>query len=290
MVELNSNPEILLRKRKNADRLRLEKQEEAKKREEDRLRKKKQRKVKFIRAETLVARRLATNRESERIKRVSKVERSKIISQGSVNTKNYIEKIQTDGSKTKQIYSGKPTLYFIIRVTGPHGVKVPAKVQKILTLLRLNHVNTGVFIKLTETIYPLLKLIAPYTVIGQPSLASVRQLVQKRATISLTDDQNEPKVVKLNDNNLVEERLGDDGIICIEDIIHEIISLGENFKKASYFLDPFKLNNDVVGFGPLAKLKKIEKREARKESKTISNSGTAPVLEVDIDEFISHQN
>ncbi len=289
MSELNSNPEILLRKRKNADRLRIEKQENARKRQEEISRKKNQRKQKFVRAETLVAKSLATKRESERIKRVSKIERVNAISDSQ--NRQYIEKLNPEGVKSKELYSGKPTLYFIVRISGPHGVKIPTKVHKILNLLRLNHINTGVFIKLTESIYPLIKLISPYTVIGKPSLQSVRQLIQKRATINVKDQESDQvKSVKLNDNNVVEERLGDEGIICIEDIIHEIVSLGENFKTVSYFLNPFELNHDIVGYGPLAKLKKLEKREAKKQNKTFSNSGSAPILEIDIDEFVAQQN
>lgn len=281
MVELNSNPEILLKKRRNAERTRIAKQEKAREQEQDRKRKSAQRKQRFIRAETLVVQNLATKREQERIKRVSKVER--------LNANQAIEKIANDGSKTKTNYSGEPTLYFIVRVPGPHGVKIPSKAFKVLTLLRLTQTNTGVFIKLTETIYPLLKLISPYAVIGRPSLQSVRQLIQKRGTTTVNTEEGKSTTVKLNDNQLVEDRLGDEGIICIEDIIHEIVLLGENFKKVNSFLNPFKLSNDIVGFGALAKLHKIEKREAKKEKKA-SNAGDAPLLEIDMDDFIAQQN
>ena len=37
--------------------------------------------------------------------------------------------------------------------------------------------------------------------------------------------------------------LGKQDIICMEDLVHEIFTVGENFKKASNFLWPFKLNN-----------------------------------------------
>ena len=36
--------------------------------------------------------------------------------------------------------------------------------------------------------------------------------------------------------------LGKFGIICIEDLIHEIATVGPNFKQASNFLWPFKLS------------------------------------------------
>lgn len=292
MVELNSTPEIVLKKRKNADRLRIEKQEQARHREELSSKKKSKNKSKFIRAETLVARNLASKREQERVKRVFKVENEKINKKSSTNLRNYIEKINSsDGTKTKELYTGKPTLYFMIRVNGPYGAKIPPKAFKILSVLKLTSVNTGIFIKLTEAIYPLLKLISPYVIIGKPSLASVRQLLQKRATVTIKDEETkEDRIVKLNDNNLIEEKLGDDGIICVEDIIHEIISMGENFKKCTHFLNPFQLSNDIYGYGPIAKLQRLEKLKKSKENKTFSNSGNAPILEIDIDEFISQQN
>merc|ERR1712037_190875 len=38
------------------------------------------------------------------------------------------------------------------------------------------------------------------------------------------------------------------GIICVEDLIHEILSVGPNFKYASNFLWPFKLNTPSGGW------------------------------------------
>ena len=61
--ELNSTPEILLRKRRNADRIRLEKQELARKKLASQNKLKSAKKNRFIRAETIVANTLATERE-----------------------------------------------------------------------------------------------------------------------------------------------------------------------------------------------------------------------------------
>jgi hypothetical protein len=33
------------------------------------------------------------------------------------------------------------------------------------------------------------------------------------------------------------------GVICIEDVIHELVTVGKHFKQVSNFLWPFKLNN-----------------------------------------------
>lgn len=42
--------------------------------------------------------------------------------------------------------------------------------------------------------------------------------------------------------------LGRYGIICIEDIIHEIYTVGPHFKQATNFLWPFKLNTPTGGW------------------------------------------
>lgn len=46
----------------------------------------------------------------------------------------------------------------------------------------------------------------------------------------------------LTDNMLIEEHLGNYGIICLEDLIHEIYSAGKHFKKVTNFLWPFHLS------------------------------------------------
>lgn len=40
---------------------------------------------------------------------------------------------------------------------------------------------------------------------------------------------------------LVIQALGKYGIICVEDLIHEILTVGPHFKEANNFLWPFKL-------------------------------------------------
>ncbi|CAI4758336.1 CQI_4a_G0046460.mRNA.1.CDS.1 [Saccharomyces cerevisiae] len=311
---LNSNPEILLRKRRNADRTRIERQELAKKKREEQIKKKRSNKNKFVRAESIVAKTLATSREKERIKRVSILEdkKAKNETQHIASGKDFILKItekangaeensvdleeteeeEDDGLiREKTTYDGKPALLFIVRVRGPLAVNIPNKAFKILSLLRLVETNTGVFVKLTKNVYPLLKVIAPYVVIGKPSLSSIRSLIQKRGRIIYKgENEAEPHEIVLNDNNIVEEQLGDHGIICVEDIIHEIATMGESFSVCKFFLQPFKLNREVSGFGSLNRLRKIKQREAESRTRQFSNAATAPVIEVDIDSLLAKLN
>jgi len=55
------------------------------------------------------------------------------------------------------------------------------------------------------------------------------------------------KRLPLVSNDLIEKKLGRYGIKCIEDLIHEIYTVGPNFKYASNFLWPFKLNSPRGG-------------------------------------------
>lgn len=44
------------------------------------------------------------------------------------------------------------------------------------------------------------------------------------------------------------QHLGKNGIICMEDLIHEIYTVGPKFKEASNFLYPFQLNSPCKFF------------------------------------------
>lgn len=56
------------------------------------------------------------------------------------------------------------------------------------------------------------------------------------------------KRVAINTNKIVEETLGEKGIICLEDLIVELSGDGENFEEVIQFLWPFKLNTPQQGF------------------------------------------
>jgi large subunit ribosomal protein L7e len=43
-------------------------------------------------------------------------------------------------------------------------------------------------------------------------------------------------------------KIGKYGVICIEDVIHEIFTVGPHFKQVANFLWPFKLNNPTGGW------------------------------------------
>merc|ERR1711962_1770612 len=84
----------------------------------------------------------------------------------------------------------------------------------------------------------MLRICEPYITWGTPNLKSVRELVYKRGFVKINGNRT-----AITSNDLVEGTLGKFGIICVEDLIHEILSVGPNF------LWPFKLNPPAGGGG-----------------------------------------
>jgi len=132
-------------------------------------------------------------------------------------------------------------LAFVIRIRGTMGLA--PKPRKILQLLRLRQVNNGVFIRLTNATKQMLTLVEPYITYGYPNLKSVRELIYKRG-FGKIDRQR----VAITSNQVVESKLGKHNIICVEDLIHEIFTVGPHFKQANKFLWPFKLSNPTGGW------------------------------------------
>jgi len=128
--------------------------------------------------------------------------------------------------------------------TNPRSInKIDPKKRKTLQLLRLLQINNGVFVKLTKATSEMLKIVEPFVAYGYPNLKTVRELVYKRGYGKVNKQR-----LPITDNELIEANLGKFGITCIEDIIHEIYTVGPNFKAVSNFLWPFKLSSPTGGF------------------------------------------
>jgi len=132
-------------------------------------------------------------------------------------------------------------LAFLIRIRGINGVA--PKTRKILQLLRLRQIQNGVFMQLNKATINMIRMAEPYLTYGYPNLKSVRELVYKRGFGKL-NKQRTP----LNDNSLISAELGKFGVNSIEDIIHEIYTVGPHFKQVNNFLWPFKLSSPRGGY------------------------------------------
>ena len=122
--------------------------------------------------------------------------------------------------------------------------KLAPKQKKIMQLLRLRQLHNGVFVKLNRATINMIRLVEPYITYGYPTRDNVRRLVYKRGFGKVNRQR-----VALRDNSVVADTLAKDtGIACVEDLIHEIWTVGDKFKQANNFLWPFKLNSPVKGF------------------------------------------
>ncbi|KAE8712194.1 60S ribosomal protein L7 [Hibiscus syriacus] len=131
-------------------------------------------------------------------------------------------------------------LLFVIRIRGINAMH--PRTRKILQLLRLRQIFNGVFLKVNKATMNMLHLVEPYVTCGYPNLKSVRESIYKRGYGKL----NKQRIV-LTDNEIVEQALGKFGIICVEDLIHEIMTVGPHFKEANNFLWPFQLKAPLDG-------------------------------------------
>ena len=151
-------------------------------------------------------------------------------------------RLKREAKKSGDFYvPAEPKLAFVMRIRGIN--QVAPKVKKVLQLFRLRQINNGVFIKLNKATINMLRICEPYVAWGTPNLKSVKELVYKRGFAKVNGNRT-----PLTSNEIVEENLGKYGLICVEDLIHEILTVGPNFKYASNFLWPFKLNTPTGGW------------------------------------------
>merc|ERR1711939_253985 len=129
---------------------------------------------------------------------------------------------------------GEAKLAFVVRIRGLNDMH--PKTKKILQIMRLRQMNMGVFMKVSKAATEMLKRVEPYLSYGYPNLKSVRELIYKRGFGKINKQR-----LPLNDNSVVERGLGKYGIVCMEDLIHDIYTVGPHFREANNFLWPFKL-------------------------------------------------
>ncbi|KNA22570.1 hypothetical protein SOVF_032440 [Spinacia oleracea] len=141
--------------------------------------------------------------------------------------------------KTSETPSSK--LLFVMRIQG--NKPVHPQIQKIFKSFGLKRIYSGVFLKATEGTLAMLEKVEPYVTYGYPNLKNVKDLIYKKGLAKLDKDK-----VPLTDNNVIEQALGKHGILCLEDMVHEIFSVGRHFKEVTRFLWPFFLAKPKDGF------------------------------------------
>lgn len=131
--------------------------------------------------------------------------------------------------------------HFIFQVVFRHRAhKIASEItNKMLNSLRLGQLFNAAVLKNNEETTALLKLVEPYVTWGYPSINTVRELIFKHGFLSI-----DSKKVAIDSNKLIEDHLGELGIICIEDIVHELFNVTDNFDKIKEFLLPFKVSDE----------------------------------------------
>lgn len=103
--------------------------------------------------------------------------------------------------------------------------------------------HQAVFLRFTPEVKAILSLLEPYVIYGTPNSASVRDLIFKYGFM-----RYKGKKTAISSNTQIEETFGDCGIICVEDIVHEVFTVGPNFDKVTKAIYPFVLPNPKDGW------------------------------------------
>ena len=130
---------------------------------------------------------------------------------------------------------------FVIRIRGIN--KLSPKQKKIMQLLRLRQIHNGTFVRLNRATWNMVRYVEPLITYGYPTRSTVSKLVYGRGYGKVNRSR-----IPLNDNSVIDGALGAHGISSVEDLIHEIWTVGPHFKQANNFLWPFKLNTPLKGF------------------------------------------
>jgi large subunit ribosomal protein L7e len=121
---------------------------------------------------------------------------------------------------------------------------VDPTMQKAFKYLGLGKVNTAVFVKANPTMDKILSNLKDYLCWGSPDIGMIQSFIQKRGYAVINQ-----QLTPLTDNKMIEDQLGKHNIVCIEDIVHEITTVGPAFSIITKkWLAPFKVPTPKGGW------------------------------------------
>lgn len=216
--------ETLLKKRRSLEELALRRAEQLKT-QVKRRRVVRGENVKIVRPEEMVIKARVKEGSKKKYQRKAHQAASRLTMRGAVVPANRV----------------KATTGFIVRVAAAKNAATVIKTQ--LRGLGLEELYQGKFINLDQETLARLKPLETYVAYGFISQKSVDELIHRRAHIVI-DGVKQP----LSDNITVENLLGKHDIICLEDLAHEIFTVGSHFSDALEVLAPFQLTQPVGVF------------------------------------------
>lgn len=226
-------PESVLRRRHDLDDLKRKKQANEEKKGPVK------KKGKYVKKpETYLAEAKSRRHEEARYRRVKKKGMMKRASNKPIQKTKEIVGDDEDNPEvvTYQANSVGAPYIFAIRTREDAGI-VPKSIYNILMQLRLKEPNTGVFLKYDAVTRKHLHLIEPWVVYGKPSKGIVKDLIERKSFGNIKGEK-----IPLSDNTILEQELGEHGLICMEDLVHELTNVGESFDIVTKFLVPFPLS------------------------------------------------
>lgn len=209
--------------------------------------------IKIHKPETILAMARSKRNHEIRYKRVlrkgmqkkasnSKLDKTKIVIPDGLENVEQEEEMQREVSYVANSVGAK--MVFVVRIREPNGM--PKKIKKILNGMKLKRQNEGVFLRYDETTKKQLHLIEPWVTYGLPSKTIIDDLIRRRGHGKL-----DGKRIPLSDNTIVEKSLGestDGSVICVDDMVHELHTVGDQFKKVNNFLWAFQLSAERSKF------------------------------------------
>jgi len=129
----------------------------------------------------------------------------------------------------------------VVRIRGINCLS--PTVRKTLQLFRLRQLHNAAFVKINKATINMLRKVEPFIAYGYPNHQTIKELLYKRGYAKINKQR-----IPITSNVIIEQQLGKLGVICVEDVIHEITQVGPNFKQVNSFLWPFKLTSPRDGF------------------------------------------
>lgn len=111
---------------------------------------------------------------------------------------------------------------------------------EVMRKMGLNTMLQGAIVRKTPELCDNLIRLGPYVTFGAPSDEAVRDLLHRRGQhITFVDGKRTR--VPLTDNRMIEDELGECDIICVNDLVEEILNVGPHVDKCLKFLGPFRV-------------------------------------------------
>ena len=176
--------------------------------------------------------------------RYRRVQKKGMQKRASNNKQVATKELEQDGETMEinfQSNSVGAPMVFCVRIRDYGGA--PRSVRRALARLRLRNIHEGVFLRYDESHRKLLHLVEPWVIYGPPTKGVVRDLIERRGFGKV-----EGKRVPLSDNTVIEDALNKVNIICVDDLVHELDTVGPSFGEAAGFLWPFRLADSKTEF------------------------------------------